>query len=101
MKPAVFAPKARRDIIEAINWIVTDNPIAAWAFHEAIEQAARNLGEHARLGSERSDLVNPPFRIFPLTSFPYIIIYNPTRTPPVILRVLHGARDLPEILENL
>jgi toxin ParE1/3/4 len=47
---------------------------------------------------------NRPFvnqRCLTLTGFPYVIVYNAERTPPRIIRILHGARDLPEILRGL
>jgi len=35
-----------------------------------------------------------------LTGFPYLIVYNDARRPPLILRILHAARDLPEALRD-
>ena len=52
-------------------------------------------------GRERTDLALPPTRFLTLTGFPYIIVYDAALKPPVILRFLHGARDLPELLEEL
>ncbi|MEO5347532.1 MAG: hypothetical protein H7834_14330 [Magnetococcus sp. YQC-9] len=42
-----------------------------------------------------------PARFLCLTGFPYILVYDSTPTPPLILRVFHGARELPELLEDL
>jgi plasmid stabilization system protein ParE len=36
-----------------------------------------------------------------LRGFPYILVYRANAVPPRILRVLHGARDLPEVLQDL
>jgi len=36
-----------------------------------------------------------------LRGFPYIVVYRANAIPPRILRVLHGARDLPEVLQDL
>jgi plasmid stabilization system protein ParE len=47
------------------------------------------------------ELAEEPHRFIMLTGFPYVIVYNADRNPPLILRVLHGARDLPIILRNL
>ncbi|MBF0627057.1 MAG: type II toxin-antitoxin system RelE/ParE family toxin [Magnetococcales bacterium] len=95
MKSAHFSREAQRDILEASRWMV------ARAFQKVMKQAATTLGEYPLAGMERPDLVNPPFRFFVITGFPYVIVYNPTMTPPLILRVFHGARDLPELLEGL
>jgi plasmid stabilization system protein ParE len=36
-----------------------------------------------------------------LRGFPYILVYRGSTIPPRILRILHGARDLPEVLQDL
>jgi len=33
--------------------------------------------------------------------FPYLVVSNPERRPPSIVRIVHGARDLPEVLKDL
>lgn len=101
MKAAVFSPLARQELLDAAKRIAQDNPAAARAFRTALQKAALRLGEHPHLGRERSDLVHPPFRFLPVSGFPHVLVYNPVRTPPLIVRVIHGARDLPEILEGL
>jgi toxin ParE1/3/4 len=35
-----------------------------------------------------------------LTGFPYVIVYNAERRSPLIVRILHAARDLPEALKE-
>lgn len=65
-----------------------------------MENAARRLGDHPDSGVVRSDLADPPVRFLPLTGFPYVIVYDADRRPPLILRVLYGARDLPEVLRE-
>ncbi len=98
MKRAVLSPRARRDLLEAARWIAADNPAAARAFRDSVAQSAGRLGDHPEIGFERLELCEPPVRFLPLTGFPYIIVYDATAAPPLILRVLHAARDLPEIL---
>jgi toxin ParE1/3/4 len=36
-----------------------------------------------------------------VSGFSYVIVYDASREPPLILRVLHGARELPELLRDL
>ena len=100
MKPAVFSPQARRDLLEASRWIASDNPAAARAFRETLVKAAKRLGDHPDLGRERPELADPPVRFLVLTGFPYVLVYDVDRQPPLVLRVLHGARDLQEVLRN-
>ncbi|CAA7621422.1 type II toxin-antitoxin system RelE/ParE family toxin [Magnetospirillum sp. UT-4] len=100
MKPAVFAPQAKRDLVEAVGWIARDNPAAALALRESVARAAHRLGEHPELGAERPALADPPVRFLVLAGFPYVLVYDAAPRPPLVLRVLHGARDLPEALRE-
>jgi toxin ParE1/3/4 len=46
-------------------------------------------------------LADERYRFVTLTSSPYLIVHNADRLPPLIVRILHGARDLPEVLRDL
>lgn len=94
---AVLSPAARRDLLDAVRWIARENPTAAAGLRDAVIGCARRLGEHPQLGRERPDLVDPPVRLMALTGFPYLVVYDAAARPPLILRVSHGARDLPDI----
>ncbi|MBF0138376.1 MAG: type II toxin-antitoxin system RelE/ParE family toxin [Magnetococcus sp. DMHC-1] len=100
MKPAILSPQSREEFLEAIRWIAKDNPASAKALKNAVYQAARNLGNLPLSGYERTNLASSPIRFLPLTGFPYIIVYDAALKPPVILRFLHAARDLPEIMSS-
>ena len=84
----------------ATTWIARDNPTAARALREAVAQAAEQIGRHPKCGTERPDLAGPPRRFLSLTGFPYVIAYNAATKPPLIIRILHGARDLPNALRD-
>jgi len=101
MTSAAFAPRARRDLLAAVRWIAKDNPDAARALRDAVARAADRIGAHPRIGVSRPDIADEPYRFVVLTGFPYLIVYNAVRRPPLILRILHGARDLPELLRDL
>ena len=100
MTAAVLSPAARRDLLAAVQWIAKDNPAAARALRDAVVRAAEGIGEHSQLGTLRPDLAEAPYRFVILTGFPYVIVYNADRRPPLIVRILHGARDLPEVLRD-
>jgi hypothetical protein len=36
-----------------------------------------------------------------MSSFPYVLVYDPRPVPPQILRFLHTVRDLPPLLADL
>lgn len=101
MNQAIFSPKARQDILQAIDWISKDNPVAAQAFRNALQRAAQNLGTYPFAGRKRADLVHYPCRFLAIIGFPYLLVYDPIPVPPLVLRMLHSARDLPEILGDL
>ncbi len=101
MSAGVLSPQARRDLLQAARWIAKDNPIAARAFRESVAMAARRMGGHPQIGVLKPGLAAPTIRFLPLAGLPHIIVYDAARRPPLILRVLHTARDLPELLRDL
>jgi toxin ParE1/3/4 len=101
MPAAQLSLRARDDLLAAARWIAKDNRAAARALRDAVAHAAARIGDHPMIGVVRPDLAANSIRFVYLTGFPYVLVYNSARTPPLILRVLHGARDLPEVLRGL
>src|SRR5208283_5412421 len=95
---AVLSLQAQRDLVAAGRWIAKTNPAAARALRQAVVNAAERIGEHPHVGKVRPELAGSRYRFVALTGFPYIIVYNAERQPPLIARILHGARNLPEVL---
>ena len=98
MSAARLSPRARADMLSAIRWIAHDNPAAARGLRISIARAAKRIGRHEEIGVVRPDLATDNYRFVSLTGFPYLLIYNVDRKPPMIVRILHGARDLPAAL---
>jgi toxin ParE1/3/4 len=99
---AIFTPRARRDVSAAARWIKKDNRAAARALREAVAQAAERIGRHPRSGVVRVDLLPEPYRFVALTGFPYVIVYDCERNPPMIVAVLHTSRrDLKRVVRDL
>jgi toxin ParE1/3/4 len=98
MTAATLSPAARDDVLDAVRWIARDNPAAAQALRNAVAAAAVTIGSHPEIGMLRADLADAPYRFLALTGFPYVIVYNAQRRPPRIVRILHGARDIPDVL---
>jgi toxin ParE1/3/4 len=61
----------------------------------------RHLGNHPMSGTRRPELAVDPYRFAVVRGFPYIVVYDAGTRPPTIVRVVHGARDLPEVLRDL
>ncbi|GGG39514.1 type II toxin-antitoxin system RelE/ParE family toxin [Elioraea sp. Yellowstone] len=100
-RPAILSAQARRDLAEAAAFIATDNPAAARRLREQVVAAAVRIGAYPRIGVVRPALAPEEVRFLVVPDFPYVIVYRATATPPRILRVLHGARDLQELLRDL
>jgi len=77
-----------------------EHKTAQQALSDALQAAARRLGENPMLGSVRPYLP-PPYRLWSLTRFGYLVIYDPQRDPVEILRLVHTKRDLPRVLADL
>lgn len=97
MMRARLTELARLELREAATWIAADSPRAAAKFRDAVGRACRLLAEHPYSGT-RSDFLIEPFRRIVLQGFPYVLIYDASQRPPVVVRVLHGARNLPTLL---
>jgi len=104
MKKIVVRSAAQDDIDDSAEFIAANNPSAAEAFLDAVETACHKLLEFPRLGRCRDDLTVPDvqeLRSWPVSGFAnWLIFYLPTSTGIVVVRVLHGARDLGTILED-
>lgn len=98
---AALTPRARRELAEAAAWIAADNPGAARALRAAVAGALERLGRFPELGAARPDLAPSPVRFLAVRGFPYVMAYDASASPPRVLRVVHGARDLPEVLRGL
>jgi toxin ParE1/3/4 len=86
---------AKQDLLDAIRFIARDDADAAAHFYHDVQERYRQLADHNGMGRKRPDLA-PHVRSFP--SADYIILYRTVRADVVILRFLHGARDLHALL---
>lgn len=101
MAPALLSRRAEKDLYAAVRWIERDNHTAALGLIEAVQAAAERIGNHPHIGVVRPDLTTAHHRFVTLAGYPYMVVYNPDRSPPVIVRVLHGARDIPFVLGRI
>ena len=99
-RPAILVPRARAELREALRTIGRGNMSAARAMNDAVELAARRLGENPALGHVRP-FVPAHYRFCSLTRFAYLLVYDSTTDPVRIVRLAHTARDLPRLLADL
>jgi toxin ParE1/3/4 len=83
---------AASDLIEILDYIAEDNPAAALAAVDRIEQTSLRLADFPLSGREGS---LQSTRELPIPSLPFVIIYSIRETTVEILRVLHGAQRWP------
>lgn len=102
-RSVVIHRQADQDIVEAAEWIAGDSPDQAKAYRDAVMRTIRRLASHPGLGAPYSTL-HPAvvgLRRFPVSGFrSYLVLYRYDDTQIVIFRVVHGARDLPALLEE-
>jgi plasmid stabilization system protein ParE len=63
--------------------------------------AAVRIGTHPQIGVAQPALAPDEVRFLVLADFQFVLVYRATATPPRILRVLHGARDLQGALRDM
>jgi len=84
-----------------VAWIAHDNARAAKEQRVAVRHAAKLIGEHPDMGKQQRDLTPETVWFLVLRGFPYVLVYRANAVPPRVLRVLHGARDLPDVQQDL
>ncbi|MFZ4699000.1 MAG: type II toxin-antitoxin system RelE/ParE family toxin [Candidatus Methylumidiphilus sp.] len=98
-----FHQKALEDIEEITCFIAEDSPKSALSFREMLEQACELLAEMPDMGVARN-FTHPlltDVRLWPLERFEkYLIFYRAQLDTLEIIRVLHGARDLPSLFAD-
>lgn len=97
MKTAfVLTPLAARDLEEIWDYLEENSQAAAERVLNGLEKAMQKLARRPGVGHLRTDLADNRHRFFLVYS--YLIVYRPGSKPLQILRVLHAARDVVEIL---
>ena len=91
-----ITPSASRDLDEIYDFVAAENLPAAGRILERFLKAFRTLAGMPGMGHFRPDLTEEPLRFWLVSS--YLIVYRPETEPLEIIRVLHGARDLAELL---
>jgi plasmid stabilization system protein ParE len=94
MKGFEFSPEAVNDLQEIWIYIAADDVDRADQLEADIYQACEQLAKSPGLGHKRRDLTNAPVLFWPVRG-QYLVIYLRDSQPLQIVRILHGARDIP------
>ena len=80
-RPAVLAREARDDLRIELRWVGPVNMARARGLRDAVQVAARRLGEHPLMGRAHVDLLPAPYRFWSLTRFRVVLIYDAASEP--------------------
>ncbi|WP_394761101.1 type II toxin-antitoxin system RelE/ParE family toxin [Phenylobacterium sp.] len=96
MKRLGFAPEAVADLREIALYIADDSPQRALTFVAELEQKAMDAASRPLAFRERAD-ISPGLRA--ISHGRYLIFFRDLVDEVRIVRVVHGARDLPRLFD--
>jgi plasmid stabilization system protein ParE len=95
----LLAPEAALDLVQIWRYIETN---AGLEMADRVESAIREkivyLARSAGGGHWRKDLTDAAVKFFPIYS--YLIAYRPDTKPLQVVAILHGRRDLEQLLKG-
>jgi toxin ParE1/3/4 len=84
----------------AIAHLLADSPATAQQFLRELEAALSRIAQRPAIGSPRYSYLLKGLRVWPLRRFPYLVFYLRRPSHLDVIRVLHGARDIPAALQR-
>ena len=95
----VLAPEAAADLVEIWRYIAKNaNLQMADRVESVIREKIVFLAGRLGAGHWRRDLTDEPVKFFPVYS--YLIIYRPETSPLQVVAIIHGRRDVEELLRD-
>jgi len=95
MPRIVRTRQARNDVLDIWEYVARNNPAAADRLIRRLDVMIRRLAEQPRIGAAQ-DKYRAGLRSFPVGN--YVIFYEPIPTGIQVIRILHGARNWPELI---
>lgn len=92
---------AQRDLDEIWDYIALDNPNAADRLLERIGDRCEEYAGQPEMGSLATEIdptLSADVRWFPVGN--YVVFYLPLNDDIVVVRVLHGRRDIPQVFRD-
>ena|SRR5271157_1567181 len=95
----VLAPQAAADLAEIWRYIKEQSSVAmADRVELAILEKFAFLAQTPEAGHHRSNLTDENVKFFPVYS--YLIVYRPETKPLQVVSILHGRRDVEQVLKD-
>lgn len=97
MKPCFFTPRSAQDLDNIYEYIAQDSPYAAENFIDLLEKECNIISKSPEIGRPREEL-QPKLRSLPVGN--HVIFYRSQEKIIEIIRILHGARDIPPLFQH-
>ena len=95
----LLAPEAAADLVKIWRYIKKQTSIRmADRVESVIREKIVFLAAHPNAGHSRTNLTDQPVKFFPVYS--YLIVYRPETKPLQIASILHGRRDVEQVLKS-
>ena len=95
----LLAPEAALDLVEIWRYLKKQNSVEmADRVESLIRDKIAFLAQFPGAGHRRKNLTDQPVKFFP--AFSYLIVYRPETKPLQIVSILHGHRDVEQILKG-
>lgn len=88
---------AEQDLIDIWTRIADDKPGAADRFLDEVDEHLARLATNPMIGEARPDL-GRNVRCLPVGN--YVVFYRSIRNGILVLRVIHGSRDIPSVFRS-
>lgn len=98
MTRVAFSDLARDDLEGIAEYIFSRNPARASSFIDELERKCRTLGEFPRIGRPFPAL-GPNARLIPHKG--YLVLYTEKPGTVIVERIVHGARNLEFVLNEM
>ena len=99
MSGYTLTESAETDLNDILGFIAErDGTGRALHVYEKFLEAFEALAASPDIGTRKPYLTDDPIRWWPV--FRFLVVYDSQRSPIDILRVIHGARDLPRLLSK-
>ena len=95
----VLAPEAALDLVRIWRYVKNNASLEmADRVESAIREKIAHLSGRPGAGHWRKDLTEEPVKVFSVYS--YLIVYRPETKPLQVVAILHGSRDVAELLKD-
>jgi len=96
-----FTAKGDEDFQSIYRYIAQKNPNAARCLTDNIENTCEALASMPGMGKHPVYVHDPSVMVFPVKKYSdYLVFYSQVGTELLIIRILHGAQDLPVAFYN-